>query len=395
MSARAFKYSARDAGGAARRGVISAPDEAAAAEALTRAGLTPLALRPGGRTGGRARSELDHRAAAMRRLASLLEARAPLDRALRLSGGTDSAGPLFNDLALSVASGRPLSAALADWSGDFSEAEAALFKAGETTGDIAGAAEAAATLLERRSAGRRAVVSALAYPAFIVVAAVLALAVFIGFAQPRFEEVLRATGATVSPTTQWFFAISGVLRDWGGLILSLFGLAAVAALLASTAGEGRRALSSIALRLPLIGPLMRDRAFEAYAAALSAMLTGGAPLPEAARLAAPLLSAPPLARAGQAAAQGVIEGRPFSQSLADQRVFPESLVAFVEIGEETGALAPLLRRAGAHYGQEAEARARRLSAVAAPAATAVLGLLIGLGAYLMMTAVLDVYDAAL
>ena len=67
----------------------------------------------------------------------------------------------------------------------------------------------------------------------------------------------------------------------------------------------------------------------------------------------------------------------------------------MEIGEETGALAPLLTRASAHFGQEAEARAKRLSAVAAPAATAVLGLLIGVGAYLMMTAVLDVYDAAL
>ncbi|MFV0476032.1 MAG: type II secretion system F family protein, partial [Pikeienuella sp.] len=87
--------------------------------------------------------------------------------------------------------------------------------------------------------------------------------------------------------------------------------------------------------------------------------------------------------------------RPFSAALAASAVFPETLSAFAEIGEETGALADLMAGAARHFGEEAEARARRLSAVAAPTATAILGLLIGVGAYLMMTAVLDVYDAAL
>lgn len=394
MSGAVFRYSAKDAAGSSRRGVISAPSELEAAEALSRAGLTPLALKPGGAP-RRARAKLDDRAAAMRRLASLLEAKAPLDRALTLAGGSESAKDLFADLALSVAAGRPLSAAMADWPGDFSEAEAALFMAGEATGALDRSADAAATLLERRASGRRAVSSALAYPAFVVVAAILALAVFIGFAQPRFEEVLRATGAKVSPSTDWFFWISGVLRDWGGPLLLSVIAALLMAFIMSFTPSGKRAISDISLRLPLIGPLFAERAYESFAGALGAMLAGGATLPEAARLAARLLGAPRLEEAGRAAAAGVDRGEDYSAALRNTGRFPETLVAFVEIGEETGALAPLLTRASAHFGQEAEARAKRLSAVAAPAATAVLGLLIGLGAYLMMTAVLDVYDAAL
>lgn len=391
---RRFRYAARDAGGATRRGVISAAGEAEAAEAIARAGMTALSLKPGAGAAG-ARASLDHRAAAMRRLASLLEARAPLDRALRLAGGSESAAGLFGDLALSVAAGRALSDALADWPGDFSDAEAALFTAGEATGDLARAADSAATLLERRSAGRRAVISALAYPSFILAASIAALAVFVGFAQPRFEEVLRATNAEMSPATEWFFAGSALLRAAGGPALTALAVLILAGLLLGARHEGRRLLAGLGHRLPLVGPLLRDRAFEAYAGALGAMLAGGAALPEAARLAARLLSAPRLVAAGLGAADKVDAGRDFSAALAEARLFPPSLVAFAEIGEETGALAPLMTRAGAHFGQEAEARARRLSAVAAPAATAVLGLLIGVGAYLMMTAVLDVYDAAL
>lgn len=389
-----YRYAATTAAGGRAKGVVAAASEADAAALLQRAGLTPLSLSPGKRP-GRARAALDHRAAALRRLAALAEARAPLDRALRLSGGTESAKGLFADLALSVAGGRPLSAAMADWPGDFSEAECALIAAGEATGALPRATDAAATLVERRAAGRRAVAAALAYPAFVLIAAIAALAVFVGFAQPRFEEVLRAAGATVSPTTEWFFAASSLLRDAGGPILLALCVLGVAALIAAGTPAGRRVVAGAALSIPLVGPLLADRAFETYAGALGAMLGGGAPLPEAADLAARALSAPRLRAAGAAAARAVTEGRAFSAALAETRAFPESLSAFAEIGEETGALAPLMDRAAGHFGQEAEARARRLSAVAAPAATAVLGLLIGAGAYLMMTAVLDVYDAAL
>lgn len=389
-----FRYKATDTGGARRSGALSAGSEAEAATLLERAGLTPLSLAPGARP-SRPRARLDHRAAAMRRLASLSEARAPLDRALRLAGGGESARELFADLALGVASGQPLSLAMADWPADFSEAETALIAAGETSGDLARATAAAAAMIERKAAGRRAVASALAYPAFVLIAALLALAVFVGFAQPRFEEVLRAAGAELSPATAWFFAMSRFLRAWGGPALALLGLVGVGVLIASGTAAGKRRVAGAALRLPLVGPLIQNRAMEAYAGALGAMLSGGAPLPEAARLAARALGAPRLEAAGAAAAQAVSEGRPFSQSLAATGAFPESLVAFAEIGEETGGLAPLMTSAAKHFADEAEARARRLSAVAAPAATAILGLLIGAGAYLMMTAVLDVYDAAL
>ncbi len=385
------RYAAVEAGGARRTGVIVAGSEAEAAELLQRAGLTPVKIAPGRRP-ARARAKLDHRAAAMRRLAALAEARAPLDRALRLAGGSESAAALYNDLALAVAGGRSLSDAMTDWPGDFSEAECALIASGEATGSLARATDSAATLIERRIAGRRAVVAALAYPAFVVAASIAALAVFVGFAQPRFAAVLAATRAPVSPETEWFFAASDLARAWGGPLLAVVAAALVAALIASGAPAGRRAVAGIALRLPLIGPVLANRAFESYAGALGAMLSGGAPLPEAARLAARVMEAPQLAEAGETAARAVREGGAFSAGLKATGAFPESLVAFAEIGEETGGLAALMTRAATHYGGEAEARARRLAAAAAPAATAIL---IAAGAYLMMTAVLDVYDAAL
>lgn len=394
MSRAVFRYRAAAPGGRRKSGVISAASEAEAAAMLEHAGLTPIRLAPA-RAPSRPHAKLADRAAAMRRLASLTAARAPLDRALRLAGGSASAGPLFADLALAVSSGRPLSVAMADWPADFSEAETALIASGETSGDLPRAAAAAALLVERRAAGRGAIISALAYPVFVLIAALLALAVFIGFAQPRFEEVLRATGAEVSAATEAFFAASRALRLWGGPLLAAFGVFALGALIAAGTAKGKKALAGFFLRAPLIGPVIRDRALEAYAGALGAMLEGGAPLPEAARLAARALGAPQMEAAAGAAAQEVAEGRPFSAALAARRIFPEDLSAFAEIGEETGALGPLMTSAARHFGQEAEARARRLAAIAAPAATAALGLLIGIGAYLMMTAVLDVYDAAL
>jgi type II secretory pathway component PulF len=125
------------------------------------------------------------------------------------------------------------------------------------------------------------------------------------------------------------------------------------------------------------------------------MLAGGAPAAEAAGLAAPALGPGPLPDAAARAAAAMAQGLTLSAALEREAALPADLAAFARIGEETGALAALMDRAAAHFAAAAEARAKRLGALAGPTLTAILGVLIGLGAYAMMTAVLDVYDAAL
>ncbi len=394
MSAR-FRYAAVDAAGAARRGVLAAASEAEAAAALRRAALTPLSISPAAAPSGRARATLEERAGALRRLAALVAARAPLERALRLAGAGGRTRALCGDLALAVAGGRALSAAMADWPGDFDAALRAVVAAGERSGDMGRALDAGARMLERRAEGRRAVAAALTYPAFLLVAALAALAVFVGFAAPRFEAVITAAGAAPSPESAAFFAAAAVLRVAGGPILLALAAAGLATALAAGTARGRAALAGLALRLPLVGPLMRQRAAERYAAALGAMLAGGAPAAEAAALAAPALGEGPLPAAAARAAAAMAQGLTLSAALEGEPALPADLAAFARIGEETGALATLMDRAAAHFAAEAEARARRLGALAGPTLTAVIGVLIGLGAYAMMTAVLDVYDAAL
>lgn len=395
MTGARFRYAALDAGGASRRGVIAAPGEAEAAAALRRAGLTPTAIRPASGRPAARRAPLDERAGAMRRLAALIGARAPLDRALRLCGAGRPTQALFDDLALAVGGGRPLSAAMADWPADFDAALRAVVAAGERAGDMARALDAGARMLERRAEGRRAVAAALAYPAFLTLAAALALAVFVGFAAPRFEAVIAATGARPSPESAAFFAVAAFLRLAGPPLLLVAALAGAATLAAAATQAGRDRVASLALRLPLVGALLRERAAERYAAALSAMMAGGAPAPEAAGLAAPALGAATLADAASRAAAAMRAGRTLSQALEGEAALPADLAVFARIGEETGALPALMDRAAAHFAAQADARARRLGALAGPALTATLGVLIGLGAWAMMTAVLDVYDAAL
>jgi len=391
---RLFRYAAVDAAGAARRGVLAAEDDSDAAAQLRRAALSPVSIRPAvGR--GRRRAPLADRAAAMRRLAALIAARAPYDRALRLAGAAGKARPLFDDLALAVGAGRPLSAALADWPEDFPVPLRALVAAGERAGAMARALDAAAAMLEREAAGRRAVAAALAYPAFLLLAALGAVAVFVGFAAPRFQAVLAAAGAEPAPETAALFAAAAFLRDAGPALLAAVAALGLGAALLSATAAGRARLATLALRLPLAGPLLRDRGAEAYAAALGAMLAGGATAQEAARLAAPAFAAPPLAQAAARAGDAMAAGTRLSAALAAEPALPGDLAVFAEIGEETGDLPALMARAAAHFAAEAEARARLLGAVAGPAMTATLGLLIGLAAWAMMAAVIDVYDAAL
>ena len=81
------------------------------------------------------------------------------------------------------------------------------------------------------------------------------------------------------------------------------------------------------------------------------------------------------------------DGVAFSTALDRAEVFPPLLVDMVAVGEQTGDLGESLSRAAARYDKELGKKIDRLSALIQPAVVVVMAAMVGLMAYLMITAI--------
>ncbi len=398
--ARSFAYVAVGADGKRVRGQVAGASEQAAFERLRRQGLSPLKLRPA-RTNQRVEGDqaLKDRESAeiLLSLADLLGAGADMRSALnvlmsRAQGSRVSAA--CRRLLQEISAGEALDAAFARTLAPRHGFVAALIAAGEAAGDLPQAMRRAGEMLEAAIKLREQLVAALAYPAFILFSTLAAAGVILLAVVPSLEPLVSEGGGEGTPILSALLAVSRLLREQGLMLTG--GLAAVVALIVVLGRAGL--LARPYDRLLLGGPWRRTTGalfYGGFAVSLGAMLTAGAPMSDALRLASRGVRSE-LAKARlQVVLQQVRQGVSLSQALQMVKGFPPTIVRLVSVGESTGALGRMLQRSGK---LEEDAAVRDIEAAArllGPALIVLLGGLIGLMMAGLLSGVTELGQAAL
>ena len=221
-----FAYHAIDNRGTRHTGHADAPTPRALALALEERGLvvvevaanhdSPAANSEAYRHSNRA-SLID----VTRALAGLLSAGLPLSRAIAAAAST-SQRPMSEHLSTvrdRVAHGDPLATALAAHGETFPPLYLGLVRAGERSGDLAGAFTRLASQLEREDELRSKLLSAAIYPALLAVVGTTAVLVLLLFVLPRFAGVLEGAGAHLPRSTQVLLTASAAARHYWLLLL--------------------------------------------------------------------------------------------------------------------------------------------------------------------------------
>jgi len=280
----AFRYTAVDSWGRRITGWEEASAGAVLEAELRRRGLWVLEVTTEvDDRGARLRLGRSYRRAVLvltRSMASLLRAGLPLARALRITravvGGP--AADALGAIEAAVARGVPLHAALAVHDRLFPALYVGLIRAGERSGNLAGAFSRLASYLEQREALRQRLLSASIYPLLLAGAGGVAIAVLLLFVLPQFVELLEGAGASLPSTTSFLLAVAEAARSaWLLFVLlpvSVLGIA----LWHGTTEQGRRAGAMLLLRLPLVSELRRRALGARFAYLVATLLGGGAPL---------------------------------------------------------------------------------------------------------------------
>jgi general secretion pathway protein F len=233
------------------------------------------------------------------------------------------------------------------------------------------------------------VVGALLYPAVLLVATFGLLLIVTLSLAPALAPIFAGQDRPMPGGLSAFLTVGEVLKAHGTALTVAAGLAFLAVYLLL-----RNTWESLAQRLPLIGPILRDNALLRLNRALVLLLRAGWALNDALKTCAALAPGDTFAPAVRAASEALEKGGRAHAAFALAGGVPQLFLDLFRIGEETNTLAETLEAVSRSLADRTERRTQRLLAALTPALTLIIGGVIGLLITTIMGAVFSVNDLA-
>ena len=280
-----------------------------------------------------------------------------------------------------VEEGSTLAAAMGRHPRVFDQLYANMVEAGETGGILDLILQRLSTFIEKLVKLKRDVVSAMIYPAAVIVLAIGAVAVIMVVVIPQFQNIflgLLGPGEQLPLPTRIVTGISSFLAGWGGLVILVTIIASVVAIrfYYRTPG-GRKMIDWLLLKIPILGAIFQKIAVARFSRTLSTLLSSGVPILQSLDITARTSGNVIIEEAIISVRTGVERGESFVDPLRATEVFPHMVAQMVGIGEQTGALDAMLGKIADFYEQEVDAAVANLLTLMEPILIAFLGITIG------------------
>lgn len=252
-----------------------------------------------------------------------------------------------------------------------------LARVGETTGSLDVVLKRAAEQMAAKRENVSAVRTAVAYPAFVALAAIAVAGYLVVFVIPELEKFLTSIGRTLPGITQSLMDFSFWIRTNGITLALLMVFALVAAVLTYRVPKARAVIDRWLLRIPVLGKVLRLAGTVTFASSLGVMLRSGITVLEALRTVENLHGNTHLASRVAAARETVIEGGALAPPLTEKHAFMPMLSNMVAVGENTGQLDEVLARSTQFHEARLKAAIKKLSALIEPLTIIVVGGIVG------------------
>lgn len=392
---KAFRYTVLDPQGRRLHGVGYAAGAQVLRDQLLDARMHPLRIRPV-LFQKAARLSLTEADAARfaRDLSQLLGSGLSVTQALGLIQGreTPRVAAIAREVRHRLSAGAPLSSALKAAEGRPAAFLQALARAGEASGRQADVFTAGAISLAASDALKKRLMTLCLYPVFVIVVALLSIAVYAYAVLPSLEPAFEHLGDDLPLQTRSVLTFGAIVRAafpvLAGLISAFsLGLAVSPRLLRLTRDLGGRLLLR-GKRSPL-----KDYIFAGVASRLAVMIQAGVPLAVAWKLAREPVDLPSVTRQLAAQDERLMEGVRLSAALSAVADTPRDLIHYVSLGEQTGRIAPALNDAAAALGGRSQEAIERVLSILTPLVIVIVGGMVGLITMMVFQGLLAVGDA--
>ncbi|WP_293264775.1 type II secretion system F family protein [Neptunomonas sp.] len=276
------------------------------------------------------------------------------------------------DVLIRIRSGSSFASALEEQGSAFPPVVSKLIASAEVSGELQATLERLADNLERNAAVKRQLMSSLAYPTVLFLAA---FGVFMGLALgivPKFAKMLEGKSQNLPAITQAMLDTSAWMIDYGAWLGgSLLG-GVLAILVAYTTQPGKAVIDRVLLRMPIIGSSIRTSGMAQLGWTMSMLLSSGLTVLESLRVMSSITNNLRLAQCFEKAGSDILTGRSLTYGLQQPHI-PVMVQHMTGIGERSGELEHVMSEIGKYYQHNAEIRIKAMIAMIEPAMTLVVG----------------------
>jgi MSHA biogenesis protein MshG len=393
-----FRYSGRTVRGEAVAGALESESAETLATHLFARGITPIDIKPVAesrdvvaelwRLLGGGRPTTTDLILFSRQMYSITKAGVPLLRGMQsIAASTPNAvlRATLGGVIEGLQAGRDLTFSFGRYPEVFSKFYVSVIRVGESTGTLETAFLRMFEFLAMQKRIRDKVKTALRYPATVVGAVAIAVAIITFWVLPKFAPVFAALGENVPWATRVLIGSSEFAADYWYLLVGTIVAAVVAFKLYVHDAAGRYRWDKAKLNAPVVGSIVRRASLAQICRSFALTLEAGVPMIQALNTIARAAGNDFLTERVLALRDGVERGEGLYRTAQTADLFTPLALQMIAIGEETGSLGEMLGEVADFYEREVDHDLENLSAAIEPLLIVAVGamvLVLALGVFL-------------
>jgi len=276
-----------------------------------------------------------------------------------------------------VESGTNLSTAMARHRKVFDSLYTNMIAAGESGGILDTILQRLSTFIEKVAKLKRALRSALIYPATVLAIATAVVAAILWKVVPVFSTLFAEFDVELPLLTRFVIALSGLVETH----ILFFAIFVVLCTLGTRSyygtDRGRHLIDRTLLKVPIIGESLRKIAIARFTRTLATLLTSGVPILEGLNITAKTAGNAILEDSIYMLRRRIEEGGNMADPMRQSNFFPPMVTQMVSVGESAGEIDSMLVKVADYYEEEADVTMANLLTILEPFLMVVLGLFVG------------------
>ena len=331
-----------------------------------------------------------------RNLSAMLRAGLSLSRALSVTERQSTNPKLkktVKQLREEVRKGKQFHESLAKSPKIFSKLYVAMVKAGEESGGLSDALDTIGVQMERSSNLKKKIKGAMIYPAIVICIMIIIGILMMIYVVPTLSATFKELEIELPVSTQIVITTSDFLAEHTVIAIALIIIAVGGFISLLRTRYGQRAFEWVILRVPVIGPMVKETNSAHTARTLSSLLKAGVDVVNALSITEEVVQNSYYKAVVRRAAVMVEKGKPLSETfIENEKLYPVLVGEMIAVGEETGKISEMLVEMADFYESEVERKTKDLSTIIEPLLMVVIGAGVGFFALAMISPIYSISE---
>ncbi len=250
-------------------------------------------------------------------------------------------------------------------------------RAGEESGTLENCFDRLTAYYEKAHKVKQKVRSALTYPIFLILLAVVVVAIVMVKLVPTMLALFGNMGEDLPLPTRILMAVSDFFVGYWPVLLVGIMIIIIAYKLYAKTPNGELNLAKFKLKIPVVGKIGIMNGASQFSNTLSTLLTAGLPMSRVLSITSKVMDNRAIGESIEKLVVEIESGKSLGEVLRDNQYLPDMCKEMTAVGEESGSLEETMSTIGSYYDEEAMNASQKALQMLEPMITVGLGIFIG------------------